>query len=135
MMNPQDKKFYKEAGNHHPDTRDVNDCFMLNSAGTAKITCIKIWVVNEVYGLEVFYNGNTNGPKTGSHMLKEITPEVCYFQPGEDIIEIKGFYSNVIKSLTFVTSMGRTLNLETIRWISLFPSQCLIKLLLKLSLE
>lgn len=68
MGNQAANMMYLEEGKHHPDTVTYKDEEQLEAHGRHPnaITAVRVWVSDFIVGLEVFYDGQSAGPKFGS---------------------------------------------------------------------
>ena len=106
-------KFYREHGKHHSDTIEIMDGHSLNPTGTYPITAIKGWHKNIVYGLEIFHNNKTMGPKIGINNVQDMHMNEFYLNRGEHILYITGRSGKAVDQLTFHSTLGREFKIGT----------------------
>lgn len=102
-------------GNSHADTEHFDDASLVEGGKNVRLTRIRVWYDDFVYGLQTIYESSNNGiivspkrmnPETEHWNLKY---EEIFFNRNESIIRLYGHAGAIIDYVVFVTNKGREL--------------------------
>lgn len=100
-------------GKTHGDTEHFDDSELLEGALNVRLTRIRVWFDDYVYGIQTIYETSNNGIITSPKRINpdaerwKLQYEEVFFNRGEYITRLRGHAGNIIDHVVFETNKGR----------------------------
>lgn len=113
-MDPETEFFdIGTRGNTHGDTVEFDDVELLADCQNVRLTRIRVWYDDFVYGIQTIYETSNNGMVVSPKRISEeaeawkLQYDEVFFNRNESITAIKGSHGNIIDHVIFETNQGR----------------------------
>ena len=102
-------------GESHGDTQDFDDTELLAGGQNVRLTRIRVWYDDYVYGIQTIYETSNIGMIVSPKRISEdaeawkLKYEEIFFNRNESIIAIRGSHGSIMDHVIFETNQGREL--------------------------